>query len=116
VKVLPTKSAADQISQILHSSRFPELIERLKRDFDIVLVDAPPLMALADARLIGRLVDGVALVIRSGQTDKASLLSACQSLIEDGIPLYGTVLNDWKPQGGKRGYNTYYGYQERVEK
>lgn len=115
LKVLPTRCEVDQISKILHSARFAELVDRLRHDYDVVLLDVPPIGPIADARLVGALADGAVLVVRAGQTNKNALLNACHCLIEDGIPLYGTILNDWKPTSKQSSYYSYYGTTEKLE-
>lgn len=89
------------------SSRLSGLLECLRREFDMILVDAPPMIHLADARLLGGLADGVVLVIRAGQTPLQSAVFACQRFAEDGTRLLGTVLNSWNPRAGAD-----YAYQE----
>jgi receptor protein-tyrosine kinase len=102
--VLPNDGADLPIEQLIHSSRLAKIIERLRSEFDIVLIDVPPLLNLADARIIGRHVDGAALIVRAGQTEKWELIGACQCLQDDGIPVFGTVLNNWNPEGMSNRY------------
>ncbi len=87
-------------SSLFYSSRMSRLLERLRREFDMVLVDAPPMIHLADARVLGRLADGVILVIRAGQTPMQSAVLASQRFAEDGTRVLGTVLNNWDPGKG----------------
>jgi Mrp family chromosome partitioning ATPase len=69
------------------------------------------MMHLADARIIGSLVDGVVLVVRAGQTSRESVVSVNDRLTEDGIPVFGVVLNDWDPRAaGYYGYESYTDY------
>ena len=86
------------IPSILHSTRMTRLLERLKREFDFVLIDCPPMIHLADARVVGRIADGVILVIRSGKTSQEAAISAVQRFNEDGTRVLGTILNDWNPK------------------
>jgi Mrp family chromosome partitioning ATPase len=91
------------------------LLDRLRSEFDMVLVDAPPVIHLADARVLGRLADGVILVIRAGQTTTESALFASQRFAEDGTRVLGTVLNSWVPtDSGRYGYGSYSDYQAYV--
>ncbi len=86
------------IPSILHSTRMTRLLERLKREFDFVLIDCPPMIHLADARVVGRMADGVILVIRAGKTSQEAAISAVQRFNEDGTRILGTILNDWNPK------------------
>jgi len=91
--------------EVLYSSRMADLISSLREKFDMVIIDTPPLLHLSDARVIGRLSDGVILVFRAGHVRWESAMAAEKRLAEDGIPILGTVLNDWSPD--KDGYGVY---------
>jgi Mrp family chromosome partitioning ATPase len=91
------------------------LLKRLRTEFDMVMVDAPPMIHLADARVLGRLADGVILVVRAGQTTTDSALFASQRFAEDGTRVLGTVLNSWDPKTSRGyGYGSYRDYQAYV--
>jgi polysaccharide biosynthesis transport protein len=95
--VLPTAAAEGQnISALLHSDRMSAIVKRLRSEFDVVLIDTPPMALLSDARVLGSIADGVLLVFRAGKTTRESALAAQQCFREDGITILGTVLNDWK--------------------
>jgi tyrosine-protein kinase Etk/Wzc len=90
------------------SPRVKELVELVQRQFDIILVDTAPALQFPDARLWGRCSDGVVLVVRAGVTRREGASSACQLFLDDGIPVLGTILNDWKPRDpGMQGYYPY---------
>ena len=75
----------------------------------MILIDAPPMIHLADARVLGRLADGVILVVRSGQTTMDSAAFAAQRFAEDGTRVLGTVLNSWDPRTAPHyGYGSYH--------
>ena len=89
------------------------LLKRLRTEFDMIMIDAPPMIHLADARVLGRLADGVILVIRAGQTTTESALFTSQRFAEDGTRVLGTVLNSWDPKTGRHyGYGSYHDYRE----
>jgi Mrp family chromosome partitioning ATPase len=75
---------------------------------DLILIDAPPILEVADARVISEFADGAVLVLRSGNTARADALEAYQQLYEDGTVLLGTVLNDWRRPARDRRYYSYY--------
>ena len=75
--------------------------------YDMVLIDTPPMLQMNDARVIARLSDGVVIVARAGETTRDALVAATQRFSEDHIRVLGTVLNDWDP---KHSVNRYYGY------
>jgi Mrp family chromosome partitioning ATPase len=86
----------------------PELLARLKQDFDMVLIDTPPMLQMPDARVVGRMADGVILVTRAGKTTRDAALAANQRFSEDRIRVLGTILNDWNPKTSSSGYYGYY--------
>lgn len=105
------------IGRLFNSNRFPALLLHLRREFDAVLIDTPPMLQFSEARLLGRLTDGVILVVRSGATERESAMASSQRLLQDGIPVLGTVLNDWDPKTmqGRYMYNRYYHYYTQQE-
>ncbi len=96
---------------LLHKDFVRQIFRHLEERFDIVLVDTPPVLLFADARILGRLADGVLLVLRSGVTDQLSAGEAQSLITENGITVLGTVLNDWKLTKDKAEY--YYRYQNQ---
>ena len=81
----------------------------------MIMIDAPPMIHLADARVLGRIADGVILVVRAGQTTTESALFARQRFAEDGTRILGTVLNSWDPKASPHyGSGSYEHYKEYV--
>jgi Mrp family chromosome partitioning ATPase len=76
-------------------------------EFETIFIDTPPMLQIPDARVLGRMVDQVILVVRAGKTMRDAALAARQRFSEDGTQILGTILNDWNP---KRSPNGYYGY------
>lgn len=113
--VLPSGSGTPGSSRLLYSGKMVNLLKRLRNEFEMVLVDTPPLMLLSDARVLGRLTDGVILVFRAGKTTMESAQAVHQQLSEDNIDVVGTILNDWTPENGTGPYPyTKYEYHERI--
>lgn len=105
--LLPRGTYTQELSNVLYSRRLEALLDRFRQEYDTILIDTPPLMHLADGRLLGRLSDGLILVFRAGQTrwDEAALVQ--RRLREDGINLLGCILNDWDPRGSSGSYWSY---------
>jgi Mrp family chromosome partitioning ATPase len=108
LSVLPSGPAPESISKILYSPALRQFFNHVRTRFDVVLIDAPPILEVADARVMGEFADGAVLVLRAGSTDRSDALEACQHLHEDGTVLLGTVLNDWKPSRRTKNYYEYY--------
>jgi capsular exopolysaccharide synthesis family protein len=84
----------------------------LREKFDIILLDTAPALPFPDARLWGRHADGVVLVVRAGVTSQQGAMQTCQMFQEDGIPVLGTILNDWMgSDGANYGYYRNYAYK-----
>jgi polysaccharide biosynthesis transport protein len=109
--VLPGGSSSVSPSPLLHSPRMARLLARLRSEFDMVIIDAPPMSHLADARVLGRLADGVILVVRAGQTTTESAMLAAQRFAQDGTRVLGTILNSFDPNAvWHYGYHSYAQY------
>jgi succinoglycan biosynthesis transport protein ExoP len=107
--LLPTKAASEGICTKIHSLRMRVLLERLRKEYDSVIIDSPPMLHIADARVLGWLADGAVLVLRAHKTTKDSALAAYDCLMQDGTNVLGTVLNDWNP-GRSDKYSSYKSY------
>ncbi|MGB8535474.1 MAG: polysaccharide biosynthesis tyrosine autokinase [Acidobacteriaceae bacterium] len=93
LSVLPGGSEPANISRLLHSTHLDNLIELARSQYDFVLIDSPPMMGMADARLLSRNADGVILISRAGETSPEQLGEARERLADDGTPVIGTILN-----------------------
>jgi polysaccharide biosynthesis transport protein len=91
--VLPGGSEPANISKLLHSAHLDNLVELARSQYDFVLIDSPPMMGMADARLLSRNADGVILISRAGETSPEQLGEARERLADDGTPVIGTILN-----------------------
>ncbi|HEX8984142.1 MAG TPA: polysaccharide biosynthesis tyrosine autokinase [Bryobacteraceae bacterium] len=119
--VLPGGRANFDEAALLYSERLREVLALAGRNYDAVLVDTPPMAAMADARVIARHADSVVLVARAGRTTRDSLLSASKRFLGDGARVAGAILNDWDPRRASRYGNSrysecyrHYAAQERV--
>jgi len=102
--VLCAGKATDTAVHLLYSSNFAPVLARFKKEYDMVLLDTPPMSQMTDARVAGRLADAVVLVARAGDTTRDAILAARERLGEDCIPVLGSVLNDWNPKKSTGSY------------
>jgi receptor protein-tyrosine kinase len=114
--VLPAGAIdAAMVSSLLYSSDLPILLQRFRREFDLILIDTPPTMLYADARVLGRMSDGVVLVVRANTKSREELKAAHLKLVQDQIPVVGTILNDWKMDPSEtRAYGRYYNHYRQM--
>ncbi len=104
--VLTTGVLPPNPAELLGSSRMADLVRRLRQEFEMIIVDAPPLNLVTDGALLGKLADATLLVARSGATDKRALHHAAGQIAQVGATIGGVVLNDVDAHTG----GTYYGY------
>lgn len=104
LQLLPAGEGADDPASLLTSSRFPPLLDELRRSYDEVILDLPPLLPFADALVAAGAADGVVVVIRNGQTPAEQVEEAVASLT--GMPLIGCVLTACAD--GAAAYRRYY--------
>jgi polysaccharide biosynthesis transport protein len=112
--VLPSGPPTHAAANLLYSPNLAEIIKKFRHEFDMILVDTPPMLNIADARVAGRLADAVVFVARAGRTTRDAALAAHQRFAEDRTPILGTILNDWDPAKSPGGYygnysGSYYG-------
>jgi capsular exopolysaccharide synthesis family protein len=91
--IIPASNAGFTNRDVFGSREMIKLIEDVSREYDLVLLDTPPILALAEARDIALLADGVVLVARSGKTSVAALRTACRELDAIGANVLGVALN-----------------------
>jgi len=95
--LLPSGTCTDNIFGLLCSGRMARLFPRFRQEFDYVLVDAPPCLEFADARIMARYAEKLLLVVRADYTDRKTAQAAVQRLLLDGIPVMGVIFNCWDP-------------------
>jgi capsular exopolysaccharide synthesis family protein len=95
-------------SELLGSKYMSELIGLLESNWDIILLDTPPLVAVTDATIISREIDAMILVVHSGKTDKHSFERTIKSLRIIDVPLLGVVLNAVTSMNSYGTYSYYY--------
>jgi Mrp family chromosome partitioning ATPase len=77
-----------------------QLLEEAKTQYELIVIDTPPLNAITDAATIAPIVDGVILVVRGGVTDRAGLEMTLERLARGNGRVVGVVLNDARlPEG-----------------
>ena len=102
-------------SELLGSKRMKDLLEVLKKRYDIVLIDAPPVGLVTDAAILSAIVDGIILVVASGKTDIDGAKRAKKLLENVGARILGVTMT--MIPVSKKGYYgyQYYGYYEENE-
>jgi tyrosine-protein kinase Etk/Wzc len=93
LQVLAAGEPVDDHAALFDGRRFPRLIQQVRGEYDLVLVDMPPVLAVVESLPIAKHADGAMLVARADATDAASLSDAAEQLRMASIPLMGLVTN-----------------------
>ena len=112
--IIPCGEITNNPSGLLGSQKFKALIADLRTRFDYVIVDSPPIMAVADAGILGRDTDGLLMVIQSGRTPKSVIAHANILFKQAGIKMLGYVLTNVEFQSADYRYY-YYSYDQDPE-
>ena len=96
--LLPSGSTSVKVGSLRYYQRLERLLRHFRNTFDAVLIDTPPVLGIADARIFGRLSDVVVFVLRAAATTRDEASAALSNFQDDGTPVIGTVLNHWNPK------------------
>ena len=105
--LLPSGKIPPNPSEMLSSKAMENLLEKLKEDFDYIIIDTPPVQAVTDSQILSTKADGTILVVRSEITKKESVKNAINLLNKVNANIIGTVLNGIDASRNK--YYYYYG-------
>ncbi len=110
LRVIPSGEIPPNPSELLDSDRMRELLGRWKKEYDIVLLDSPPLMTVSDSRILASEVEETLLVAAYGETNRHIIAQTSELLEQLSIKALGYILNkvDIHKEYGYYGY--YYGY------
>jgi succinoglycan biosynthesis transport protein ExoP len=117
--ILPSGGRSRSPTEILENPVFPQLLERLKKQFDLVVVDSPPMGAVSDAMLVAERTDEVVYVCRFNRAYRKHIKLYIKALREGKNEILGIVLNGLSPRRIEyysnyryyRSYKKYYGAQ-----
>jgi capsular exopolysaccharide synthesis family protein len=112
--LLPGGAARDDVAELLSGPRFGQILAALRRMFDYIIIDAPPLGIFTDATVLINRADGALLVVRSGKTRYAALDRLVEQLPRE--RLLGVVLNRTDEQLDESSYYYQRRYYRREEK
>jgi capsular exopolysaccharide synthesis family protein len=114
LSVLPCGPLPLSPAEVVNSHGFRQALEELSHRFDKIIVDSPPVMPVADARILGALCDITVIVLRAEKTTRRHSLGARNELRNVGAKILGVVVNNAPSGKGSYGYGRYgygrYGY------
>lgn len=111
LRVLGSGAIPPNPAELLQSNAMSEMLKHLRQEFDVVIIDAPPLLPVTDAALLAAQADGAILVVRYGKTSREQLAQAVNRLVQVDAAAVGVVMNMTPNRRGRRGSDSYgYGY------
>ncbi|GAB2880779.1 polysaccharide biosynthesis tyrosine autokinase [Paraburkholderia jirisanensis] len=101
-------------SEILMHNKFLEFTQRVEQEYDVVLIDAPPILPVADSGIVAKLAGNVFVIARQGVTNLAELRESARRFAQIGVPIRGVIFNDmtarpsrYGKEYGAYGYTSY---------
>lgn len=101
-------------AELLMRPRMTELLALLDKEFDLILIDTPPVLAVTDPAVLGRIAGGTLVVARYGVTQIGEIEATQRTLEGAGVKITGAVLNGYEPTNTS-GYRYRYNYSYRYE-
>ncbi len=119
IDFIPTGTIPPNPSELLLHERFGQLLDGLTKQYDLIIIDSPPILAVTDAAIISRLAGAAIMVIKAGLHTKRELEQSIRRFLQSGIPIKGIVFNDMPQSSSRYGYGYHYGryvYQYSYQK
>jgi len=96
-------------AELLESTRFADILKEFSEEYDVVLIDTPPLSPVSDAATIAPLTDGLILAVNISETPRDVFKSVIANISKPGIVRLGVVVNNLDFKQEKK-FKSYYGY------
>jgi capsular exopolysaccharide synthesis family protein len=112
--LIPAGPVPPSPTELLTSKDFEDFLQMLRRDFQHIILDTPPIIQFADGRALSSVVDGVLMIIRHNFTTRGSGLLAKQLLCQVNARIIGVIMN--MAISTRLGYGPYYGYYNHYSK
>jgi len=109
VWLIPSGPIPPNPAELLNSEKMKGMIEELKREYDVVMLDAPPLLAVVDGVIISSFGDSIVFIIQAGKTTLRPFLQALEELKRAKAKVIGVLFNEVKAKGEKY-YSPFYHY------
>jgi succinoglycan biosynthesis transport protein ExoP len=121
LQVITSGSIPPNPAELIQSKRFKDFIEEVKTEYDVIILDTPPILSTADSAILGSRVDGVLLVYRIGSVSRGLLKRSITQLEQANCQILGVVLNGVKPEVSPdfqdyKYYRYYHSYGEEERK
>ena len=108
LNLLPAGHIPPNPAELLGSTRYIELLDELRQEYDWILIDAPPVMAVTDAAILSNTATGVVFVVGAEMTSRRNALAAIEQLTAARAKFIGAVLNRVDVHRHSYYYSPYY--------
>jgi len=108
--VIPVGAVPPNPSELISDDKFPQLIERFRKEYDLILLDCPPVEIVADTMIIEKVADRTLFVIRAGLFERSMLKNLEADYQSGRFKNMSLILNGTEAQGHYGGYGYRYGY------
>jgi len=119
IDFIPTGTIPPNPSELLIHENFVQLLEGFTKQYDLIIIDSPPILAVTDAAIIGRMVGATLMVIKAGLHNKRELEQSIKRFSQSGVAIRGFIFNDMPQSSSRYGYGHKYGkyvYQYSYQK
>jgi len=106
--ILPTKGSTEYTTEMFHSRKFSEMVEKLKEEYDLIVLDTAPVGVAGEAGIIAQNAHGVVVVCGYDMINKKQLINTKKHLESAGAKIYGVVVNRIDRSGYSYGSYSYY--------
>lgn len=97
-------------TDLIMGQQFDALLDTMRQQYDLVLIDSPPVLALADAEILSNRIDTTMFIVESGRNSRKAVLTASNRILRNGAQIAGVVLTKYDPGELGYGYNSEYAY------
>jgi capsular exopolysaccharide synthesis family protein len=108
LSIVPAGISPPNPSELLGSERMRDLVAKLEEEWDMVLFDSPPMVAVTDATLVSKEIDGIIIVVKAGGTDKRAFRRTLSILQNVEASVVGAVFNGATGKSSYGSYSYYY--------
>ena len=112
VFAVPSGPSSPNPSGLLSSVAMKKFLDFVAGNFDHIIIDTPPVSLIADALMIGSVIDGVVLTIRGGKTPREQVSRVRDRLLRSNVRILGALINNLEEEEPQGKYYAYYGYQD----
>ena len=112
---IPTGTIPPNPAEMLDSEKMRKLLKRMRDEYDLVVIDSPPIIAVTDSEILSSMVDGTVLVVSADTTEIDLMERAVELIKQENTQFLGAVLNNFSYKSGYGSYYKYYYYYSTHE-